>query len=73
MEQYKQQFDISETEAKYFLSEECVSDNTYNYEDEKILILYSDGTLQDITEASDILNVKLLKNASKYYFCYLQL
>jgi len=73
MEQYKQQFDISETEAKYFLSEECVSANTYNYEDEKILILYRDGTLHDITEASDILNVKLLKNASKYYFCYLQL
>lgn len=74
IEQYKQQFDISDSEAKYFLFEECVSANTYNHEDEKILILYRDGSLHDITEASDILNVRLLKNAtSKYYFCYLQL
>jgi HD superfamily phosphohydrolase len=74
VEQYQQHFGISEEEANYFWFEECVSPNTYNYDDEKILILYRDGSLHDITEASDILNVKLLKNAaSKYYLCYLKL
>lgn len=72
--QYKQHFGITNEEAEYFFFEECISANTYNCEDEKILILYRDGTLHDITEASDILNVKLLKNAvSKYYLCYLRL
>lgn len=74
VEQYQQHFGISEEDANYFWFEECVSPNTYNYDDEKILILYRDGSLHDITEASDILNVKLLKNAaSKYYLCYLKL
>lgn len=72
--QYKEHFRITDEEAEYFFFEECISANTYNCEDEKILILYRNGTLHDITEASDILNVKLLKNAvSKYYLCYLRL
>lgn len=71
---YQQHFGISEQEASYFLFEEPVSASTYNYENENIMILFRDGTLRDITDASDILNVKLLKNApKKHYFCCLKL
>lgn len=43
----------------------------YDINDDKIAILYKDGTLKDISEASEILNVELLsKKISKYYLCY---
>ena len=40
-------------------------------EDDSITILYKDGTIRDISEASEILNVQLLsKKIRKYYLCY---
>ncbi len=71
--QYQQHFGIDESEAQYFMFEESVSATTYNHEDEKILVLYRDGTLRDITDASDILDIQLLNNTkSKHFFCYLR-
>ncbi len=73
IEQYQQHFGIDESQAQYFMFEESVSATTYNHEDEKILVLYRDGTLRDITDASDILDVQLLNNTkSKHFLCYLR-
>ncbi|MDR2839776.1 MAG: HD domain-containing protein [Paludibacter sp.] len=69
--QYAQKFGISEHEAEYFYQSHVVSTDTYNPKDESINILYKDGTIKDIAEASDMLNINVLtKKIEKYYFCY---
>ena len=43
----------------------------YNVDDDSIAILYKDGKIRDISEASELLNVQLLsKKIRKYYLCY---
>jgi hypothetical protein len=43
----------------------------YDVNDDNIDILYKDGSIKDIAEASEILNVSLLsKKIRKYYLCY---
>ncbi len=64
---------ISEKEASYFVRTDTVSTNMYNWEDDRIGILFNDETVKDISEASDMLNISLLsKEVKKYYFCYLR-
>lgn len=52
----------------------CVAEigkDMYNPDDDSIGILYKDGTVKDIADASEILNVQLLsKKIRKYYLCY---
>jgi uncharacterized protein len=62
---------LSLDEAVYFVISESISNNTYSSSDEKIKILYKDGTTKDITEASDMLNLAVLsKVVKKYFLCY---
>ena len=63
---------ISQEEAsRYMMTEVALSKDMYNPEDDSIGILYKDGTVKDIAEASEILNVQLLsKKIRKYYLCY---
>ena len=64
-------FKISEHEARYFVSSDIIITNMYNENDDSIDILYSDESIRDISEASDILNIELLsKKVEKYYFAY---
>ena len=43
----------------------------YDITDDHIDVLYKDGTIKDIAEASEILNVELLsKKICKYYLSY---
>jgi HD superfamily phosphohydrolase len=52
---------------------ETISTNMYSEADDSIDILYKDGSTEDISVASDMLNIQLLsKNIKKYYFCFLQ-
>ena len=64
--------DISEEEARrYMMSLTEIGKDMYNPADDSIGILYKDGTVRDISEASEILNVQLLsKKIRKYYLCY---
>lgn len=65
---------ISEYEASYFYSCDVISTNMYNEEDDSIDILYNDGSIKDIAEASDMLNIQLLsKTVKKNYYSYLPL
>lgn len=69
--QYMQRFNVSENDALYFLGEELVSTDTYSPEDDNINILYRDGSVKDIADASDMLNISVLtKKVQKHYFCY---
>ena len=62
---------ISNENASYMMSLTEIGKDMYNPEDDSIGILYKDGTVRDIAEASEILNVQLLsKKIRKYYLCY---
>jgi len=66
------QMNISKTDARnYMMSISTISKDMYNVEDDSIKILYKDGKMKDISEASELLNVQLLsKKIRKYYLCY---
>ena len=62
---------IPEEDAHYLLTMTEIGKDMYNPEVDSIGILYKDGTVKDIAEASEILNVQLLsKKIRKYYLCY---
>lgn len=68
----KKKYKISEEEVKYFVFLESTSNYAYNPVESKINILFKDGTIKDIAEASDQLNISMLasKPVTKYYLCY---
>ncbi len=71
IKEYQNKMKITADEAKYFLGQEIVSTDTYNRKDETIDILYKDGSIKEITQASDMLNIEVLtKKIEKYYLCY---
>ncbi len=64
-------FHIGEADADYLMSLNTIQNDMYDIHDDHISILYKDGTLKDIADASEILNVQLLsKKIRKYYLCY---
>lgn len=66
-----QSMGIEEKDANYLMSLNTIQKDMYSVDDDSIDILYKDGTIRDITEASEILNVALLsKKIRKYYLCY---
>jgi uncharacterized protein len=70
-EKIKNHFKISLEETNYILVSGEVSNNAYSSLDDRIKILMKDGTTQDITEASDMLNLAVLsKTVKKYFLCY---
>ena len=72
--QISQQLDIPLSEASYFVSTPSIEKNMYDPADDSIDILYKDGSIKNIAEASDMLNISLLsKKVKKYYLCYQRL
>ena len=70
-EKIAQKIDISIDDAHYLMSVNTISKDMYNVDDDSITILYKDGSVRDISEASELLNVQLLsKKIRKYYLCY---
>jgi hypothetical protein len=62
---------LSADDANYLITLTEIGKDMYNPDDDSIGILYKDGTVKDIAEASEILNVHLLsKKIRKYYLCY---
>ena len=70
--QYAQALGISEQDAEYMWSEHVSTSNTYSEKDDSIDILYSDGTVRDIADASEILDLEALTRKPKklYIFKY---
>ncbi|MFP4060682.1 MAG: HD domain-containing protein [Bacteroidales bacterium] len=65
------QLGFDESTARYFVFTESISNNAYSAEDDKIKILFKDGAIYDIADASDMLNISVLsKVVRKYYLCY---
>ncbi len=64
-------YSITRKEASYFVFSESVNNSAYNNSDHGINILYSNGKLVDVAEASDLLNLQALsKPVTKHYICY---
>ncbi len=62
---------VSRADVKYLYTVSEIQKDMYDVNDDHITILYKDGTMKDIAEASEILNVALLsKKIRKYYLCY---
>ena len=47
-----------------------MTNNAYNSNKDEIKILYKDGTLKDITEASDNFNIQSLSNPVKKHYLF---
>lgn len=63
---------LSRAEAAYFVFTGENTNTTYNPEDEKINILFKDGTVRDISEVDNALIHRSLSSAvKKFYICYL--
>ena len=61
---------ISEEEAKYFVFNGKISNQAYN-KNQPIKIASKNGTIEDIVNASDQLNLQALsKPVNKYFLCY---
>ncbi len=55
----------------YFLINGTIVNNAYNTSVDKINILRKDGTVLDISEAADTLNIRELSApVLKYYLCF---
>ena len=70
--EYAEALHISEEDARYFWSEHISTSNTYSEKADSIDILYNDGTVRDIAEASEILDLAALtrKPTKRYLFKY---
>lgn len=67
------EFDVDEDDASYFLFTDTIKNNAYNAADGSINILMKDGSIKDITIASDNSNLEALaKTVKKYILCYLK-
>jgi len=64
-------YDIGNEDAGYFVFSDVARNSAYDPVNDRINILFRDGTVQDITEASDQLNVQVLsKTVTKFFLCY---
>lgn len=64
-------YNVSLKEAAYFVISDEVNNSAYNSSDFKIHILMGNGTLMDVAEASDQLNIQsLTQPVTKYFICY---
>jgi len=64
-------YGISEHEASYFVFNDTIRNNAYSSGDGNIRILMKDGSIKDITAASDNSNLEALaKTVKKYILCY---
>ncbi len=62
---------LSPDEMAYFVFSDHISNNAYNTGQENINILYKDGTIKDISMASDMLDhAAFAKTVKKYVLCY---
>lgn len=70
IDKYVHRYGITNEEASYFFVEHVSTSNTYSEKGESIGILFKDGAVRDIAEASDMLNMETLtyKPQKRYLF-----
>ena len=69
--QVKDKLGCSNHALNYLVIKSSITNNAYSKDDDRINILFKDGSQQDIGKASDMLNISVLsKTVKKYYICY---
>jgi uncharacterized protein len=64
-------YKISKKEASYFVFTETINNSAYIATNFNINILMNDGSLVDVAEASDLLNLRSLsQTVTKHFICY---
>lgn len=64
-------YSIHRSEAEYFVFGGAIANQAYMLDNQNINIYFKDGTVKDVTEASDQFNLRSLSNKiTKYYLCY---
>jgi uncharacterized protein len=67
----QKQLGIPASLADLFVFNDEITNFAYNTNDERIQILYNSGHIEDISDASDMLNLTVLsKVVKKYFLCY---
>lgn len=70
-EKSRVELQISEKEASYFVFTDTASNSAYNINDEKINVLFKDGTVKDISSVDNaLINNTLAIPIKKFYICY---
>jgi len=70
-EKTQKKYKLTNSEIDYFVIHDETSNYAYQQGADKINILYKDGTVLDISEVSDDLNISLLsKPITKHFLCY---
>jgi hypothetical protein len=69
--QVQSKLGINEEECSSLVFSGNIANNAYNPKNDKINLLFKDGTVKDIAEAADQLNISMLsKSVTKFYLCY---
>ena len=67
----KRRKNLNDEECDYFVIRDRLINNAYNMRSDKINILFKDGTVKDIAEAADTLNIlSMSEPVEKYFLCY---
>jgi len=67
------QMSISEEESRYFIFGGEASNTTYDPLEEKINILFKDGTVKDISKVDNaLIQQSLARTVKKHYICYMR-
>ena len=61
---------LNREDMKYFVYQENMTNNAYDPRKDEIKILFKDGSLKDITDASDNLNISALSKPVKKYYLF---
>lgn len=68
-----QRFNISNKEADYFVFTGEAVNTTYDPQDEKINIIFKDGSVRDISKVDNaLIHQQIASPVKKQYFCYLR-
>lgn len=64
-------YEIEQSDLKYLVANETISNSAYTDKTEKIYISFGKGVIKDIAEVSDVLNISYLNDTvEKYYICH---
>lgn len=67
----KKRFKLNDKEVNYFVLNGIVTNDAYRADKIRINILFKDGSVSDIADASDQLSIDVLsKTVKKHYLCY---
>ena len=67
---HQKKLGVNLNDMEYFVFSEDMENNAYNPKKDEIKILFKDGTLKDIMDASDNLNIRALSNTVKKYYLF---